>query len=346
MGKLKASPNVDLARATISGCLKQIRRSNVSLPENHVPATQKCMKPLDSTDFVHVKRFRKNIKAVVDETTGPNPDTKPKTPSISISTVLCPIETFPEKKDLVDLLRTHFSDNFAEGDLFVGQIPCELPPTKELSVKWSDEIWPLSWKGNPNHQDLITAQFDIEEETALVKQLLRHAAESPPNSSPAITTMIAEQHPTTKKIRVLHLSRDSRQQHVLQHSVMNAIAEVAAAEVARRAKQKNNLEDTSKPAEEIPKKMIDDIESDATLTDGYLCHNLLVYTTHEPCTMCAMALVHSRIGRLVYVNTHPLGAIESSLYIGDRRDLNWTFDIWRWVGPLEETVQVPADVAP
>lgn len=62
-----------------------------------------------------------------------------------------------------------------------------------------------------------------------------------------------------------------------------------------------------------------------------------VYTTHEPCLYCAMALVHSRVNRLFYIKkskTH--GAIETDsgmgLCIHNSKQLNWTYGAFRWCG--------------
>ena len=56
---------------------------------------------------------------------------------------------------------------------------------------------------------------------------------------------------------------------------------------------------------------------------NYLCHDLLVYTTHEPCIMCSMALVHSRIGRIIYMKGVPeTGGLSSNYQLGDRDGLN------------------------
>ncbi|KTW30964.1 uncharacterized protein T551_01516 [Pneumocystis jirovecii RU7] len=56
---------------------------------------------------------------------------------------------------------------------------------------------------------------------------------------------------------------------------------------------------------------------------SYLCKDLIVITTHEPCVMCCMALVHSRIFRTFYSIAMPkTGGLESNYHIHGRNELN------------------------
>jgi tRNA-specific adenosine deaminase 3 len=85
-------------------------------------------------------------------------------------------------------------------------------------------------------------------------------------------------------------------------------------------------------------------EQDNLKPDGYLCLRLEVILTHEPCIMCAMALVHSRVGRVVFLNRMPqTGGLTAELVRNDtgpvglgyglcwRKELNWQFMCWELV---------------
>jgi tRNA-specific adenosine deaminase 3 len=58
--------------------------------------------------------------------------------------------------------------------------------------------------------------------------------------------------------------------------------------------------------------------------------------------MCAMALLHSRIGRVVYALPDPAGGALGSVYrLHVHKQLNHRFDVWKGLGSGE----APAGVA-
>ncbi|PAV26961.1 tRNA adenosine(34) deaminase TadA [Tamilnaduibacter salinus] len=62
----------------------------------------------------------------------------------------------------------------------------------------------------------------------------------------------------------------------------------------------------------------------AARTGNYRLSGATLYVTIEPCTMCAGALVHARISRLVYGAPEPkAGAVSSADRLLERESLNW-----------------------
>lgn len=100
--------------------------------------------------------------------------------------------------------------------------------------------------------------------------------------------------------------------HPLRHAVMAAIdkaaeAHLLVAETPQGIKRRRSLED-------------------------YLCQDCEVITTHEPCVMCAMALVHSRV-RLVAYHTPDLlfGGLGGKISLHLCQSLNHQFRVLRWL---------------
>ena len=125
-----------------------------------------------------------------------------------------------------------------------------------------------------------------------------------------------------KTSQVLFTAHDTRvsKKHPLNHAVMNLL---------------NNLSThfLSQPTQEVK-------EGEE---EQYYAHMYDVYTTHEPCTMCCMALVHSRIRRLIFWRGTKTGARELGWMKGDEEDptLNHRYFCFEGIeGALEEGSQV------
>lgn len=83
--------------------------------------------------------------------------------------------------------------------------------------------------------------------------------------------------------------------------------------------------------------------------DGYLSLKLEIFLTHEPCIMCCMALVHSRVGRVIFKHRMPqTGGLTAETVSNNsgpvglgyglcwRKELNWQFMCWEYIPKEEE----------
>ena len=62
---------------------------------------------------------------------------------------------------------------------------------------------------------------------------------------------------------------------------------------------------------------------------GYLMCSYDVYVKREPCLMCAMALVHSRVRRVFFNKLSAKGALHSLTKLHTIEELNHSFEVYR-----------------
>lgn len=116
---------------------------------------------------------------------------------------------------------------------------------------------------------------------------------------------------------------DKRSQHPLHHSVISALDSVAKFQVNTSNNRTDPLvklaEAKNLDAQEL---MTQEMDS----KNDYLCTNYNVYLTHEPCTMCAMALLHARIGKCFYLFTTKFGYLNTQFKLHCKPELNHTYE--------------------
>nr|XP_019049082.1 hypothetical protein I302_02863 [Kwoniella bestiolae CBS 10118]OCF28012.1 hypothetical protein I302_02863 [Kwoniella bestiolae CBS 10118] len=214
----------------------------------------------------------------------------------------------------------------------VHTVPSSSARTQE-QMKAKSHIWPVSFQPAviiPND----SADWPIGRKawvTSGIKRVLALAVEAKRKGEIPIAAYCTAQPshfwpkkeegfiPPTEGLRAS--SNDTRvsEKHPLRHSALNCIKSIA------------NLRTVPPFTEITPTRNGAD----------YLLTSLSLFITHEPCVMCCMALLHSRVKEVFYVFDKPNGGglSGSGLGINARNDLNHKFQAWRFDGMVDEGVR-------
>lgn len=236
-----------------------------------------------------------------------------------------------------------------------------LPPTSaEQAEKWSLEYWPTVYKKNnpfgPHPSIVARAEDEIKHEVGHYMGLATSAGEAVAGAlkGRSIGAVVVDRN-ITQGSKVVALAgdgssiTDSDEDNVLGHAVMRVIGLVA------RKRQDLLKESSGEPVQEGSTAFGDEpftelersvYENASLRSGGYLCLDLEIYLTHEPCVMCSMAILHSRFGRVIFQKQMPKtggltseggGMDDENKTINPgyglfwRPELNWRFLAWQWV---------------
>lgn len=254
-------------------------------------------------------------------------------------------------------------------EIFLRSIPVPLlaPTSQVQAAMWSQHFWPsLYRKNNPlgPHPSLIArATDDITKDATIWMNLAHQVAEQGRAAGlgqPMGACIVMREE--DGKATLVAVAADARWHNLdqkcgngnpLAHSVLRAISMVAQ----KLVRAEDRKPETRKmPVLEFEAfqdaPLIGDekrvFELDHPNPDGYLCHGLEMYLTHEPCVMCSMSILHSRMGKVVFRHRMPLtgglcaeerghgipGLVERGggrgLGLFWRRELNWSLVAWEW----------------
>ncbi|ODQ77739.1 hypothetical protein BABINDRAFT_169042 [Babjeviella inositovora NRRL Y-12698] len=319
MAKYKSPHKIDEDECTIDGTFKQIKGSN-NTSDSVLELTDvwSCLvNPRDSKTVLSDIKENINVSEDVDlhHLKRVQKTTHPTTHDQILQVVICGSQLFSDPSEIVARVFKKSGDNVSCFQLV--KVPLHPPSTREIMLEWSERYWPLVWKGNPNNQYLASVRLHTARETENLRKLVKLLENVTPGHV-SVATMVTD--PKTNKVLTWSLDERCRSVNPLDHSIMRCIQNVASVEKTTR----------NEGSEEREK--------------NYLCLDLQFYTTHEPCVMCCMALVHSRIGQLFFLKPSlgRGGLLDPELGIHQHKYLNWRFEAWQWVKESEKLAdQVP-----
>lgn len=205
-------------------------------------------------------------------------------------------------------------DNFAEVQVVKVKVPSRAPLTR-AQFDHARLVWPVHFfEDKPLEAILAKTTPDIWDTDCHPKP--EHVERIELALSEAANSKVGSVAVCPESGNVLATAHDDPS-HPLKHSCMVLLDKVATSQGGGAWQQSSGCG--------IPASDVD--------TGGYLLTGQDVYVSHEPCIMCSMALVHSRIRRVFFCHPSPQGACRSLLRMNTVSEMNHTYQVFQ-IRPL------------
>ncbi|KAM4558441.1 putative inactive tRNA-specific adenosine deaminase-like protein 3 isoform 2-T2 [Odontesthes bonariensis] len=213
------------------------------------------------------------------------------------------------------------------GEPFVVNIPAR-PPLTRPQFEIASQCWPTSFHEDKRVTVALRGKLFTPHQKAMMHMYMMSALTAAKAAKESGMKAVGAVVVDPENEKIIAVGHDCRGDHPLHHAVMVCIDLVAQSQGGGF----DRFDSYAACCCTSPNSNTFQNVSDSGIgTQPYICTGYDLYVTREPCVMCAMALVHSRIGRVFYGTTSADGALGTKVKIHSQKDLNHRFEVYRGV---------------